>query len=52
MQIRMFRLLKEKYLVFNKFQLILLCLIVPKMKKVITNMSPAIVIINALRVEF
>ena len=37
MQIRMLQLLKEKYFVSNKFQLILLILIVPKMKKVITK---------------
>ena len=37
MQIRMLGLLKEKYFVFNKFQLILLCLIVLKMKKVVTK---------------
>ena len=35
MQIRMLRLLKEKF--FSKFQLILLCLIVPKVKKDITK---------------
>ena len=52
MQIRMLRLLKEKYLFFNKFQLILLFLIVAKMKKGVTNMSSVIVIINTLRVEF
>ena len=43
MQIRMLRLLKESILFFNKFQLILLCLLVPKMKKVVKNMSSAIV---------
>ena len=37
MQIRMLQLLKEKDFVFNKFQLILLRLIVTKMKKVITK---------------
>ena len=37
MQIRMLRLLKEKYFVLNKFQLILLCLTLPKMKKVVTK---------------
>ena len=52
MQIRMLRPLKEKYLFFNKFQLILLCLIVPKMKKIVTKLSSAIVIISALGVEF
>ena len=51
MQIRMLRLTKEKYfLFFNKFQLILLCLIVPKM--LLKKMSSAIVLISALRVEF
>ena len=34
---------------FNKFQFVLLCLIVPKMKKVVTKYS--IVIISALRVN-
>ena len=51
-QIRMLRLSKEKKNVFNSFHLVLFCLIVPKMKKVVTNMSPAIVLISALRVEF
>ena len=32
MQIRMQQLFKEKYFVFNKFQLVLLCRIIPKMK--------------------
>ena len=42
---------KKSISFFNKFQLILLCLFVPKMKKVIINMSSAIVINGALRVR-
>ena len=37
MQIRMLHLSKAKvFLFFNKFHLILICLFVPKMKKIIT----------------
>ena len=55
MQIRMLQLSKEKYLIFYKFHLILICLFIPKMKKIVTKynvMSSAIVIISALRVKF
>ena len=49
MQIRMLQLFKEKYFVaFNKFKMILLCHIVPKLQ----NISSATVIISALRVKF
>ena len=49
MQIRMLQLFKEKYFVaFNKFKMILLCHIVPKLQ----NISSATVIISALRVNF
>ena len=51
-QIRILRLRKEQKNVFNSFRLVLFCLIVPKIKKVFTNMSPAIDIISALRVEY
>ena len=45
--------LNEKYFVFfNMILLILLYLIVPKMEKIVKNMSSAIVIISALRVKF
>ena len=42
--------IEQIYFFFYKFHLILLCLIVSKMKKVVTNMSSAKVIISALRV--
>ena len=44
---------KEKYYdFFNKFQLILLCLIVLKIKKLLQNILSAIVINNSLRIIF
>ena len=50
---------KKKKKKKKRFQLILQCLILPKMKIVVTkyvvcysNIAPAIVIISALRVEF
>ena len=52
MQIRMLQLSKEKFLIFNKFHLILIYLYVPKMKKNVQNMLFAIVIISVLRVKF
>ena len=36
-QIRMLQFFKEKYFIFNKFQLNFLCFIVLKMKKVVTK---------------
>ena len=52
MQISMLRLSKDKYLAFNKFHFILFCLFLPKIKKLVKNMSPATVINSALRVTF
>ena len=43
---------RKNILLFNKFQLILLYLVVPKMKKVVTKYASAIAIISALRVKF
>ena len=45
--------LSQKYVDFvNKLYFIFLCLVVPKMKKVVANVSSAIVICFALRVKF
>ena len=51
MQIRMLQLSKEKYFIFQQVSLILICFLYPKRRKLLQNMSSAIVIFRALRVK-